>query len=203
MSVNSRPARLYVANRRAKPIVRTPGRGGRRPRPGPPGPRRAGRTGCAAGHGRRSPARASGAGGPPTGRRRDPLEPLPEAVLAATRVERVEVGVEVAAEQLDDRRPTQVGPWTPLVMPRIAWSMTLLQVALAVSAWSWLTAFAPWVSRRLKAVMSNWPRSPSVPSPSSRTARPARRRRRAADRRRGGRGRRRSARCRPRPACGS
>ena len=43
------------------------------------------------------------------------------------------------------------------------------QVALAVSAWSWLTALAPFVRRRVKAVMSNWPRSPSVPRPSSRT----------------------------------
>ena len=47
--------------------------------------------------------------------------------------------------------------------------MTPCHVALAVSAWSLLTAFAPWVRRRLNAVMSNWPRSPSVPRPRSRT----------------------------------
>jgi hypothetical protein len=33
--------------------------------------------------------------------------------------------------------------------------VTLLQVAFAVAAWSLLTAFAPWVKRRLNAVMSN------------------------------------------------
>ena len=44
------------------------------------------------------------------------------------------------------------------------------QVASAVSAWSWLTAFAARVRRSENAVMSNWSRSPSTPSPSSSTA---------------------------------
>ena len=47
--------------------------------------------------------------------------------------------------------------------------MTPCQVALAVSLWRWLTAFAPLVSRSENAVMSNWLGSPSTPRPISRT----------------------------------
>ena len=77
-------------------------------------------------------------------------------------------------------------------------------VALAVSAWSWLTAFAPRVSRSEKAVMSNSvavvvDAEPELEDALDRDA--ARVEQRA--RRRGGPGPRRSARCRPRPACGS
>ena len=101
--------------------------------------------------------------------RRDPLEALPEAAaLGARRRGRrgrrrgPRAGSAIGV-------PIQVGPWMPLVMPRIGWSMTPCQVALAVSAWSWLTALAPLVRRSEKAVMSNWRGSPSTPSPSSRT----------------------------------
>ena len=48
--------------------------------------------------------------------------------------------------------------------------MTACHVSLAVWAWRWLTAFAPWVSRSEKAVMSNWFASSSTPRPSSRTS---------------------------------
>ena len=47
--------------------------------------------------------------------------------------------------------------------------MTSCHVAFAVTAWSWLTAFEPFVSRRLNAVMSNWLSSPSTPRPIWRT----------------------------------
>src|ERR671912_98426 len=55
-------------------------------------------------------------------------------------------------------------------MPRILRSSsTWDHVALAVAAWSWLTALAPLVSRSEKAVRSNCDRSPSTPRPSSST----------------------------------
>ena len=83
----------------------------------------------------------------------------------------VEVGVEVRARSSSTGCRPRSAPWTPLVTAEDRpWSMTSCQVALAVAAWSLLTALAPVVRRRLKAVMSNWPRSPSVPSPRSRTS---------------------------------
>ena len=66
--------------------------------------------------------------------------------------------------------PIQVGTWMPFVTPRIRWGEMPCQVASAVSAWSWLTAFASWVRRSEKPVMSKIDASPSGPSPSSRTA---------------------------------
>ena len=47
--------------------------------------------------------------------------------------------------------------------------VTPRQVPFAVTAWSFETAFEPFVSRRLNAVMSNWFSSPSVPRPISST----------------------------------
>ena len=52
--------------------------------------------------------------------------------------------------------PIQVGPWMPLVMPRIGRSIIPDHVSLAVWACRWLTALAPLVRRSEKAVMSNW-----------------------------------------------
>ena len=166
MSVKSRPARLYVANRRAKPIVSTSGSSAvvelcedRR------APRRAARTGCAAGRGRRSRARASGAGGPPTARRRDALEALPEAVLPRARVE-VGRGRRRGSARTarDTGPPTHVGGWTPFVIGRdLVRRRCPARSRWRSAAWSLLTALAPFVSRRLNAVMSNWLGSPSVP----------------------------------------
>ncbi len=49
---------------------------------------------------------------------------------------------------------------TPLVTARMGFWLTPSQVALAVTAWSLLTALAPLVRRSEKAVMSNWPGVP-------------------------------------------
>ena len=137
--------------------------------------------------------------------RRDALEALPEAALLRwTRRGRRGRHRRSARAGPRSAAPIQVGPWTPLVMPRIRWSTTPVQVPLAVSAWSWLTALAPLVRRSEKAVMSNCERSPSVPTPElAGPCRSARRRRRAAGRRPVARGRPRSARSPRRPACGS
>ena len=172
MSVNSRPARLYVANRRAKPIVSTR-RVERRSRP------RRGQRGA-------SPCRANWLRSRPwtkiassrfwrrwASHSSSPgifVESLPEAVLTRPGVEigrgRRRGGARAAP---NTGWPTHVGSWTPFVMAGIPCVAMPCQVALAVSAWSLLTALAPCVRRRLNAVMSNWPGSPSVPSPSSRT----------------------------------
>ena len=121
-------------------------------------------------------------------------------------VEVVEVGVEVAlVAGRAIGAPTQVGAWTPLVMPEdLVVGMMPCHVAFAVSAWSWLTALAPFVRRSENAVMSNWPRSPSVPTPELED--PVDRDAAAVEQRAGDAPdeiARRSARCRPRPACGS
>ena len=105
MSVNSRPARLYVANRRAKPIVRI--------------------AGSSAvlellEHRRRLAVAGELVAQPAAGEDRElellalvglpqlvagiRVEPLPEAALLGLRVEVVEVGARVALEQLAHRR---------------------------------------------------------------------------------------------------
>ncbi len=132
--------------------------------------RRDGPAGCGGGPGRSGSARASGAGAPPRGPSRARAPCAPRSATAPRR-RRGGRGRHRGSGPAGPRFgwPIHVGPCTPLVMPRIRWSLMPVQVALAVWAWRWLTALAPFVSRRLNAVMSNWVRSPSIPSPSSST----------------------------------
>ncbi len=104
----------------------SPGRAPSRARPGPTAPRRAGRTGCAAGRGRRcASSRFWRRWASHRSRARDAVEALPEAVLPACR-RRGRRGRRRGGARAGSAigAPTQVGPWTPLVMPRISWSMT-------------------------------------------------------------------------------
>ena len=158
MSLNSRPARLYVANRRANPIVRMSGSSAVSS-----SARTAGRLAVAGELVAQPPPGELGElallaeVGVPQVPRRDPLEALPEAALLGGR-HRARRGRRrggLRAGPRSARRPTS-GPWTPLVRPMISWSVMPCQVVLAVSPCSWLTAFAPFVSRSENAVMSNW-----------------------------------------------
>ena len=191
-----------------------------RPGPGPlelveraSGPRRGGRTGCAAGRGRRcassrfwrrwaSHSSASGISSMRSQKRR----------AGAPGVDVIEIRAELCARGAPrSAGPTQVGVWTPLVMPedRVRDDVT--------ARWRWRsrrgagsTALAPLGQPEQNAVMSNWPGRRPTPRPSSSrrstgtppvSGRPSPSSSGPGDR--GGRGRRRSARCPPRPGCGS
>ena len=135
---------IDVAEQQAGPLVgREPAReadrqdvrveGAPRARPGPPAPRRGGRTGCAAGRARRwASSRFWRRWASHRSRAGIALEALPEpaAVGWRRRGRRGRRRGPRAARR--SAAPIQVGPWTPLVMPRIGWSMTPCQVALAV-----------------------------------------------------------------------
>ena len=115
MSLNSRPARLYVANRRANPIVRMSGSRAVSSSARTPGAspwranwlRRRRRANSASSRfWRRWASHRSLAG--------IALEALPEAALLRARVEVVEVRIELALEQVDDRGPEPGGPVDPV-----------------------------------------------------------------------------------------
>ena len=84
-------------------------------------------------------------------------------------VEIVEVGAEVARAARRSAGPIQVGPWTPLVMPRIGCSMTPCQVALAVSRVQLADGVRAVGQSERERRHVELARSPSTPRPSSST----------------------------------
>ena len=132
MSLNSSPARLYVANRRAKPIVSTSGSSASRARRGPTGA-----SPCRA-NWLRSRARAKCGQlallaqvglpqvAPRIRSRRSQNRPVSVVASRSSR------SAPRSSSSVAIGEPIQVGAWTPLVMARISWSMTPAHVALAV-----------------------------------------------------------------------
>ncbi len=168
-----------------------------------PATRRAEPAVSASGRGRSGPARASGGSGRSTAGGRRPRPGSPR-IGGRGRPRRDRPGPRRApGTGFGSGRPTQLGTWIPFVMPRMGWSRMGRHVAFAVCACSLLTAFAPFVRRRLKAVMSNSPTAPSTPRPSSRMRSRSTPSSPDRGRRRGAPGWRRSARCRRTRACGS
>ena len=177
-----------------------------------PATRRGARTGCAAGRGRRSRAPASGAGAPPTAPRAGTWSiALPEAALLG-HVVHARRGSRSSSARMRSRIgwPTQVGVWTPFVMPRISCGMTPCQVAFAVSrvelahgvgAAGQAERERGHVERRSVALDAQARAPAPVDRDAARVRAPVALQERG--RRPAARGPRRTARCPPRPGCGS